>query len=381
VRFRDTWPRAVLPALLVGLLGAIVVQCTAGGQGMTPTASVSATARPITFAGATLAVPAGWQVYRYDVLSSFFSLEAFITPETVPDPCTRTSNSSSCSSWPRITLPAGGIFVSLWHKGGPPGNVPDVISGDPITVAGQPGRIARIDPEEGCSAMGGDGELRVIVPSSAIWNWDELDACLRGPDHAANEAIIRDMVAKLTPNGTAIPMDTTATYPNDTGYVVSPGKLRLRTLTLTFPSAWQAVREPDPLLDRGLFAMAMGPAPIPACSNWTTCGVWPPMQLPPNGLVLAIWVRSAENWSVDAEPGETVKVGDRTARLVKRPADQECGAIGGEVLLTAVVDDDLGTSGSYDELDACLRGPDVRASEGVFRAMLASAVPSATWTG
>ncbi|MHB8460766.1 MAG: hypothetical protein ACYDB6_12020, partial [Candidatus Limnocylindrales bacterium] len=42
----------------------------------------------------------------------------------------------------------------------------------------------------------------VTIPVPVKWNWWEIDACLRGPDHASGESTVRDMLGlPRTPRG------------------------------------------------------------------------------------------------------------------------------------------------------------------------------------
>jgi hypothetical protein len=332
----------------------------------------------VSFAGANLHLPAGWRATYYSDVSSFFQLVAFLGPEPLPDPCTRTSNSTACSMWPSIQLQSNGILAAVWQHGGPPGVQPDMQSGQPIEVAGRAGRYATVDVDEGCRAMGGDEQLRVIVPNQTIFNWEQLDGCLRGPDHSSGEATFRSLFEGLTPGPTEIPIPSDATIPNDTGYVEAPGKLRLRTFTLTFPSEWQSLRSPVWTGDRYAVAV-LGPGPLSNCANWTTCGTWPKGVLSPNGLVLSIWSRNLEGWRLETADGAPITIAGQAAKLAVGPADSGCSAIGGEETMTAVVTGAFGPPNFY-EIDACLRGPDLATNERVVRNMLASGVPTPVWS-
>jgi hypothetical protein len=331
----------------------------------------------VTFAGAPLHLPAGWRAMYYVDVSSFFQLVAFLGPDPLPDPCARTSNSTACSMWPSIRLQPNGILAAVWQHGGPLGVSPDMQSGEAVTVAGRPGRFALVDVDEGCRAMGGDEQLRVIVPEQAILNWQQLDGCLRGPDHSSGEAMFRSLFEGLAPGPTELPMESDPTFANDIGYVVGPGKLRLRTFTLSFPEDWQSLRSPVWTGDRYAVAV-LGPGPLTTCGNWTSCGIWPEGVLPTNGLVLSIWSRSREGWTLATAAGTPITIAGQAAKLAVAPADPGCAAIGGGESMTAVVTEAFGSPNFY-EIDACLRGPDLATNERVVRQMLASGMPTPIW--
>jgi hypothetical protein len=246
-------------------------------------------------------------------------------------------------------------------------------TGDPVTVNGRPGRIATVDVEDGCRSMGGDEQLRVVVPSDAIWNWDEIDACLRGPDHAAAEASIRSMLSNAPAGSPDTAMPSDATIPNDQGYVEAPGRLRLRTMTLTYPMSWGATRQPYGQGDRVAIA-TIGPPPVPSCANWASCGIWPATHLPANGILVGVWSSNNGDSTLATVPGTSLTMAGRPAKLAVGPADGACKAIGGDESMTANVQ--LEDGDSLTELDACLRGPDLTANEATFRAMLTSATPT-----
>jgi len=337
----------------------------------------------VSFAGAPLRLPDGWRAMYYSDVSSFFQLVAFLGPDLVPDPCTRWENlqqgtgGSQCSGWPAYTLQPGAMFAAVWRRGGPPGVVLDMGSGDPIVVAGRAGRLRAVTPDEGCQAMGGDEQITVIVPSDAVWNWDQLDACLRGPDHATNEAIIRRMVTELPfPSSTpAASMDPT--YPNDNGVVAGPGRLRLRSIELTFPPDWHSGRDSyAPAQD--ILLTYLSPDLLKPCANWATCDTWPPVALAPGGLITSVWLRNREDWTLDSSPGVRTTVAGRAAAVATGPADTGCAAIGGDERITAVIPHDFPSN--FYAIDACLRGPDHAANEAIIRQMLASAVRLPTWT-
>jgi hypothetical protein len=251
-------------------------------------------------------------------------------------------------------------------------------AGEAVTVAGQAGRLVNVPVDPGCRAIGGDEEWQIYVPSQAIWNWQQLDACIRGPSLAPGEAIVRALISGLSPGPTEEPMPSDATIPNDNGYVVAPGTLRLRDVTLTYPSTWQSTREPLWSLDRMAIA-TIGPPPVPTCANWASCGVWPAMTLAPGGIIVSVWNRGPADWTFAGAAGQPMKIGGRDAKLTTAAADTACAAIGGDQSMTAVLPDDPAGQ-NFVEFDACLRGPDTGPNEAVFRTFLASGVKSPHWT-
>ncbi len=316
----------------------------------------------------------------YPNFSSFYQLVAYLGPDPVPDPCSRSANGSSCSYWQTTSLPPNGVVAAVWHWGGPPGAVLDMTSGDAVTIAGRTGRFTTVEVDPGCRAMGGDEQLRVVVPNQVIWNWEQLDACLRGPEHAAGEATIRSLITDLTPGPPEEPMNSDATIPQQIGYVSAPGRLGLQNLTLSFPAGWNATRLPISTIGPvSRYAIAaLGPQPIPTCL-WALCGVWPPLALDPNGIVVTVWARNGAEWTLGGAAGTPITVGGQSAKLAVGPADAPCAQIGGAELMTAVIPDEP-ASQNFSEIDACLRGPDLRMNEALVRGILASGVATPVWS-
>ena len=148
---------------------------------------------PVPFGPTAIRYPAGWQVANYVVPNSFYQSVAFLGPEPLPDPCTRSTGSAVCSNWPPVHLPPNGIVVGLWSDLRPFWSF-DRTVGQAISVGGQPATFEVRAPDEGCVAIGGDEQVVVTIPMPVNWNWWEVDACLRGPDHAFGEATTCDML-------------------------------------------------------------------------------------------------------------------------------------------------------------------------------------------
>jgi len=147
----------------------------------------------VPFGPSAIRYPADWQVASYVVPNSFYQSIAFLGPESLPDPCTRGPSLTSCTNWPPIGLPPNGIVVGLWSDSFPGWSF-DPTVGHAVTVGGQRATLDVRSPDPGCVAIGGDESVVVTIPMAVQWNWWEIDACLRGPDHASGEAMLRDML-------------------------------------------------------------------------------------------------------------------------------------------------------------------------------------------
>jgi hypothetical protein len=88
-------------------------------------------------------------------------------------------------------LGPNGILAN-WTSNGFPSWVFKPNAGDPINVGGIQGTIERFDAEPDCVAIGGDTNVRVILPTVPR-NWTEFDACLAG----SFDGTIRDQIMAL----------------------------------------------------------------------------------------------------------------------------------------------------------------------------------------
>lgn len=178
----------------LALFSAVVAGCSALASSTVPSpAFTTLTALPVPFGPTTLRYPSGWQVARYDVPNSFYQAIAFLGPQPMPDPCIRSGSSGTCSNWPPVQLPPNGIVVGLWSDS-TPGWSFDPTVGQSVSIGGHTATLEVRAPDDGCKAVGGDEEVVVMIPMTVKWNWWELDACLRGPDHTFGEGLVREML-------------------------------------------------------------------------------------------------------------------------------------------------------------------------------------------
>jgi hypothetical protein len=143
-------------------------------------------------------------------------------------------------------------------------------------------------------------------------------------------------------------------------------------MTFSRPSTWnpyafQATVTPhvDPLL-----YLSTQPAhnPCKKQGSGSVCG-WPVDELRPGG-VLVVWEnRRFPGWSLDSAPGVRLRVGGRPARRAStRPG--ECSAIGADETIVVAVERPV--RDSWTAVTACVRGPNLAASERRLAALLAS---------
>jgi hypothetical protein len=179
-------------------LALAIAGCAADGASPIP-GFTTLPGQSVAFGPITVRWPDGWRAVHYDVASSFYQALAFLSPEPLPDPCVRGPGSLACQNWPPAHLPANGIMVGLWSNSFPGWSF-DPSAGEPIAPGGQPATFDIRGADEACRAAGGDEQIVATIPMPVLWNWWELDACLSGPDHAAGERIVRQMLELPTGN-------------------------------------------------------------------------------------------------------------------------------------------------------------------------------------
>ena len=122
-----------------------------------------------------------------------------------------TSHPGLCLPWiemPVKSLDADGVLVWWWNWDFPGGTPIGNFQGRPLTVGGQPARIATVStsrvgsvalPKEICWQLGSERLMQVAIerPAPASGNVMMVTACLRGPKFAASEAAVRQMLTSV----------------------------------------------------------------------------------------------------------------------------------------------------------------------------------------
>jgi hypothetical protein len=164
---------------------------------MAPTPPAIEATRHVQADTAAFDVPAGWHTRAGAINPSGNRTILFAGPQDLLAECTETAEGGVCQPWPSVTLLPGGTVIA-WRVHGLPGSRPPA-GGDPIEIGGRPARIGRGPASSDCAAIGGDVSVAVvIVPRAAEPGWTGLDACQAGPDHAAAEAALRQILATVT---------------------------------------------------------------------------------------------------------------------------------------------------------------------------------------
>jgi len=138
--------------------------------------------------------PAEWSPSRYHWDTSFTDLIVYLSNAPLHAPCTTMKNSQGITTTcqdPIRALPAGGVLAT-WSIVGYPHSGPE-IPHPTTTINGQPASIAVSKPGD-CSRLGAQETVTADI-GRPIGNHFEMVACLRGPNIAGNEALVRQMLA------------------------------------------------------------------------------------------------------------------------------------------------------------------------------------------
>jgi hypothetical protein len=146
--------------------------------------------------GLAFRYPAAWRLGRWSAdVSNFTALIVYLSTSQLKDPCTVTSRPDrkviSCGH-PLNTLPPGGILVS-WNADGFPLSHPPEPN---TTIAGRKAIETR-STGGWCATLRGTETITVKILRDVPDNWYEMDACLRSPGLARQEAEIASMLSSV----------------------------------------------------------------------------------------------------------------------------------------------------------------------------------------
>ena len=147
--------------------------------------------------------PAGWMTYETKLpIGIPYGGPTYIANQALPDPCTgSTIQDETCVSFPPpVALVSGGVIVGFEYQR----QMLDVAFPEPsaagqvITLNGFRTKIVRDMPGV-CQPEGADETVTILIPSIGDWTGrTTVEACLRGPDLAANEAKLLVMIQAAT---------------------------------------------------------------------------------------------------------------------------------------------------------------------------------------
>jgi hypothetical protein len=165
--------------------------------GAHPTTAVTQpTAATASFSGMGLAFryPATWRsgTWRTD-MSSISALIVYLSTSRLTSPCTARTGpgriAETCE-FPIAVLPPGGMLVRWNANAYPAWHMPKANT----TVAGRRAVQARTSGGW-CATLRGTEMITVMIPRSGAGRWYQMDACLRGPGLAQQEAQVSSMLS------------------------------------------------------------------------------------------------------------------------------------------------------------------------------------------
>jgi hypothetical protein len=188
-----TVPSRLAAALTVAVASTALVTGCASPAAPLPAAAVTS---GFSAMGLAFRYPGTWHSGTWnDDLSSFSGMIVSLSTGRQHDPCQRsvkpTVTSVSCGD-PVAKLPPGGVLVEWTDHGFPGWHAPRAntrIGGRPATET--------VTGGDWCQALGGTRTITVVIPGDVKWNWNQMDACLRGPGIASEQAEISAMLKSV----------------------------------------------------------------------------------------------------------------------------------------------------------------------------------------
>jgi len=144
--------------------------------------------------GLTFDYPRTWTPESWPVVSSFSSLITYLSPLTLHDPCIRVAYSISCG-YPLTSLPPAGVLISWEEISRPHPPTETQITSPNTTIGSQTASLTIAYPGH-CGPIGADETVtaEILRPPGGLL---QMTACLRAPDTAMNEALVRQMLASV----------------------------------------------------------------------------------------------------------------------------------------------------------------------------------------
>jgi hypothetical protein len=146
--------------------------------------------------GLAFRYPVSWRSGTWSTdLSNFSALIVYLSTSRLRLPCTvRTGPGriAETCEYPISVLPPGGVFVRWSANGLPTWHMPKANT----TVAGRKAVETRTSGGW-CVTLRGNQTITVMIPRAAPGNWYQMDACLRGPGLAQQEAEISSMLRSV----------------------------------------------------------------------------------------------------------------------------------------------------------------------------------------
>jgi hypothetical protein len=143
----------------------------------------------------SLTYPSKWRPQPYQNISNFTVVITYLSTDRLNDPCLRTTAAGGVTTacgWPLRELSPGGVLVS-WTQGNAINWQIDRETGQPMTIAGRPGKLA-VNKPGACGKVGADETLTATIATGGS-SYYQLVACMRAPNQAVGEQQIRALIA------------------------------------------------------------------------------------------------------------------------------------------------------------------------------------------
>ena len=186
---------AVPVALTVGCASA-TTSSTASAHSATVVQARAAPAARFSAMGLSFRYPASWRsVTPRAGLSDFPALIVYLSTSRLTSVCVAGSGpgrTAETCAYPIRVLPPGGVLVRWNANGLPSWRMPKANT----TVAGR-GAVEAKTRGGWCAVLGAAETITVMIPRAAPGNWYQMDACLRAPGLAQQEAEISAMLTSV----------------------------------------------------------------------------------------------------------------------------------------------------------------------------------------
>lgn len=310
----------VTARLLGGLVAALLIAgCTAGpAPAATAPAATAASAATTTFdeSGLVFNYPAGWRVYHFEEISSFFSAIAWLGNVDMHDPCTRTLNSIECGAG--YLLEPGTIMVAVQAASFPGFDILDVPAGaQPLTVDGLPGwaQEAEANRETGATAA----RTWAIARPGSIDNYYSISASARAPNDVALLDVVDRMVRSISYSPPVTPLLV------DPAAAVTAGTRALAASAAGSDPSWGCFPPPDG--SRTMTVSSLPNGPSLAAPRVATCTT----SIEPTAMQL--WRMTLEMRLSERDPNGNF--GIRMTLYVDATGDTVGGGLGEDLLEAA----------------------------------------------
>jgi hypothetical protein len=147
----------------------------------------------------TFTYPAAWAPSVFTEQTLHFHPMVYLSTQPTHDPCRTTASalggSTTTCGWPVGRLAPGGVVVVLENRGQPVFSLANV-AGVPTRIGGRLAKVSTQGPSI-CRTLGAEATISVAIARPLASNWTALQACLRGPNLAAQERQVRALLSSM----------------------------------------------------------------------------------------------------------------------------------------------------------------------------------------